>query len=136
VSDLIAFLKARLDEGGFFARQGAGWATGSRYEGQPQGWVDYLRTVGSPEFALALIGAQRAIISLHAVSVSRQERRPLAEDVARGDAVFWEDEYDCPLCGWFAAENGACLTVRHLAAPYSAHPDYDPAWAPEAGEAK
>lgn len=31
---------------------------------------------------------------------------------------------------WFR-EPWPCATVRHLAAVYASHPDYDPAWAPE-----
>ena len=80
---------------------------------------------GYPARVLREVEAMRAIIALHAVEVSREERRALAEDIAEGKPlVFWENEYRCVICGWFDAEQGACATVRHLAAIWSDHADH------------
>lgn len=125
--DLVAFLRARLDEVEFRAREGLGWQTGSRYEGQPQGWVDYLRTAGNPQFVLAQVAAGRAILELH-----KPDRDPADQ--------WYGHDVRCEECGGITGsaaigERGfqrswPCATLRHFAAVYSDHPDYQEQWKP------
>jgi Family of unknown function (DUF6221) len=138
-TDLTAFLSERLDERERDARhllrvaQDASLALeeprllGKHIPGW-HSWPDVEVMCGQ---VLAGIEADRAVVRLHAISSKREERRALACEVAAGkDALYWEEEYDCFICGWFDIEDGACATVRHLAGIYGGHPDYRQGWKP------
>lgn len=74
-------------------------------------------TCGYPARVLAGCKAKRAIVGAHQSYVMAEGE--VCEN-CRGEE---KDE-------WFR-EPWPCATVRHLAAVYASHPDYDPAWAPE-----
>lgn len=114
MDDLAAFWSARLDDVWFHAREGLGWATGSRYEGQPPAWVAYLRTAGSPEFALAQVDADRAIL---AAWKEAEARRP-------GDGA------ECAHGHAGGVPDGLRIAVKHRVAVFVGHPDYQQAWKP------
>jgi Family of unknown function (DUF6221) len=113
---LAAFLATRLDEVEFHACEGLGWQTGSRYEGQPAGWVAYLRTAASPDFALAQVAAGRAILVVWQAAEARR----------LGD----EPEYAYGYADGKA--DGLLIAVRHAAAVFERAPDYRAEWAVEA----
>lgn len=110
MTDLIAFLSARLDE-----------ARAKAASSDPVGAME----------AHFEVEADRKLIALHAVEVRREERRAGYDEIAEGKPpVYWADEYSCVICGWFDAEQGACETVRIRAERFSDHQDYDPEWKP------
>jgi hypothetical protein len=155
MDELITFVKARLDEDEAAAKRasrdkaaGDAWHAGGAGDGWTQAGTPVLRPDEGPaamaigDYAAAHIArhdparvlreveAKRAIAALHAFSVHREEQRAFAQEIAQGKPpVFWVDMHDCALCGWFDAEAGGCLTVRHLAAVWDGHPDYRQEWA-------
>lgn len=72
-----------------------------------------------PARVLAEVAAKRSIIALHAqVDIVGPGGEDMAACGACGDTT---DEY--------LATCWPCDTLKHLAAPYADHPDYDPTWA-------
>jgi Family of unknown function (DUF6221) len=138
VSDLAAFLRARLDEDEAIALAACGhdgrqaiWVlrghesdTGMIREGNGGAVVVY--DEGSPDEA-------------EAAHIARHDPARVLREVAAGRAILelHDGAHECPVydhngdidnCGW--VDDGDCPTKRHLAAVYSDHPDYDPGWAP------
>lgn len=75
------------------------------------------------ERALREVAAMREIVQIH--------KHVEATLGARG--------IGCMVCARFEygiAPEGWCATIRAIAAIWSGHPDYDPAWAPETAEAR
>ena len=157
-SDLIKFLNARLDEDELAAQNAGGetWDfTGANCEVRvrPSGrkqYGDFGRIIAycrhgselTDDLALAIhvahndparvlreVAAGRLLLELHWLQVIKAETYPF--DSYTGEPIPERYEGDCAVCGWFDPVQGGCLTVRHYAAIYSDHPDYDPAWKPE-----
>jgi Family of unknown function (DUF6221) len=139
--DLAEFLAARLDEdeaaaGAGARRVGMPWRAEPQ-PGTPGGLViDDLGLVGStggryaaehiarhdPARVLREVAAGRAILAEHAATDwtaygDRMCRRCVLDDDEPHDEPYHWLPFPCP-------------TLRALAAAYSDHPDYDPAWAP------
>ena len=136
--DIVGFLTARLDEDQSVAEAASGrdpqwWETGPGYPEAPEvrvvndrddlivpevGELEALHIARhDPARVLAEVAAKRAIMAWHEVRrVARDARDP--EERATVN-ICW--------CGY----DEPCATIRHLAAPYADHPDYDPAWRPE-----
>ena len=134
MSDLVAFLTARLDEDEAAAKvlgaveghwvvvipEGsaepflASETRGRAYLALPEPMLDYLMHFArhDPARVLREVEAKRAILGRH-------EPGGDPADYDYGDAPCMEDERIWP-----------CLTVRALAAVYSGHPDYDEAFSP------
>jgi len=128
VSDLAAFLAARLDEDDRIAK---GLMGATRFMG---GEPDFTGQGGPAASAfwqhfasyrmVTEVAAKRAILARH-------QPRPLGQWQVCGACCTVE-------CFEFSADELSsapwpCADVRHLAAVYSCHPDYDPAWAGEPG---
>jgi hypothetical protein len=123
---LTEFLAARLDEDEADARDDDGSPT-------PIGMWD-------PDRVLAEVAAKRAIVLEHEMMPARQstlgvlrladgrEVSPYYVDGCCARCTAW-GEYGGPA----NSETGGldyCPTLRHLAAVYADHPDYDEAWRP------
>src|SRR5262245_17316529 len=112
MNDLVAFLRARLDEDEATARQAmtaleSGWPDYQTYDGPDlDAATDYLDRF-PPARVLREVEAKRAIAGLH----HQAERAP-----------NWCAECDEE---WFP-----CPTLRHLATVYRDHPDYRQEWRP------
>lgn len=124
MTDLVEFLRARLDEDARIAQA-------ARVEGdltinfEPAGGEqehpgegNLLAHIASwdPGRVLAEVEAKRGIIDLHKSDHECSSYNPIHKEV---DNCYW------------VIEGESCSTVRLLALPYADHPDYDPAWAPE-----
>ena len=74
-----------------------------------------------PARVLREVEAKRAILGLH---------RPEWHDFINADGDD-RTSSDCAECSTHGLpDRWPCPTLRHLAAVYGGHPDYDPAWAP------
>jgi len=132
MSDMIAFLRARLDEDEAAARAVAGHelfdgtgivvmhthASGTRSVTLPS-HVARFAARWDPARVLAEVAAKRAIIELHA---------PIPEDDLRLRAGSCTSCGDQGCCGH--DEEYPCATLKAIAQPYADHPDFDPAWRP------
>jgi hypothetical protein len=78
------------------------------------------------------IAAKRAIVALHGAKVTKRDQ--FRYDSSTGEPIPDEYDGDCEACGWFAPDDGGCLTVRHLAGEFSCHPECRPGWVPESSE--
>ena len=112
MSDLVTFLRARLDEDEAAAKAARDakclpWQD-DEWSDQPEEWIGHYDRHG-PERALREVAAGRAILRWHP---SEQMRHI---DASR-----------CPQCEF----TWPCPTVRCLAAVYSGHPDYQQEWKP------
>lgn len=121
MSDLVAFLRARLDEERALADLAAAnvrdnpfwgndWAQGMT--GGMGGPGGDLGAVFSPDRVMADVQAKRAILDLLELTADALPRETLQPEYAQGyvNALRW--------------------TSLHLAAPYADHPDYDERWRP------
>jgi hypothetical protein len=122
VSDLVAFLRARLNEAEARAKFAVSLSHGDDpdwHEWYEWGWHSEYREGGSgsmflpgcpsPAQVLREVEAKRRIIDLDG-------DWPYGAEMEAGEAVTgWSDAID--------------RVLRLLALPYSDHPDYDPAWA-------
>lgn len=123
MSDLVTFLRARLDEDEAVLRACAG--------GVPQWRPEDIAIFGpdlSPEVrthiarhdparVLKEIEAKRRVVELH---------RPVQKrSTGSGGGVI----EDCQVCDHFPARY-PCTTLRLLALPYADHPDYQEQWRP------
>ena len=108
MSDLVTFLRDRLDEDEAAAR--AALADGDDYHGlgceSTQAWGEH-DDRHDPARVLADVATKRAIVGLHV-------------------ALWCADEY-CTVCD---SEAWPCPTLRHLAAVWAGHSDYDERWKP------
>ena len=132
VSDLVAFLAARLDEDEAAAREFHEVRTcGSVCTGWDYDFNPDRCDCGHPARLFREAEAKRAILMRHSIAVSSEERAL----VEAGDGhLKWEDilAVDCAVCGWVSDTPGSgCPDLRALAAVWSDHPDYDPAWKPQ-----
>lgn len=110
MDDLIAFVRARLDEDEAAARKademGAGvWALAPHFHTARH----------SPARVLREVAAKRAILADHHVHVSLDGSRRWCERCC-DDQLLQDDSY--------------CPTLRALAFVWSDHPDYRAEWAP------
>jgi Family of unknown function (DUF6221) len=147
VDDLIAFLRARLDEAEAVINRNLGddgLGDSGSYpdystwdDGDTKAADEYLREF-NPKRMLAEVDAKRKIIELHVIGGSL--RAPVTDNKV----------YVCDLCGpdewpdiqdgegnWVpvpAPPNGGdfypCTTLRLMALPYAGHPDYRAEWRP------
>jgi hypothetical protein len=146
--DLVAFLRARLDEDEQAARavhvppdwhQGPGddpeWASDEMvlwwppefhtpYE-QDKHWRGL--TVNTPELAayLARHDPARVLAEVDAKRRLLKMHTTRRRTFTPGKPIV--EGVTCPIC--YRAD-GACSTLRVLALPYAQHPDYRPEWAP------
>ena len=109
---LVEFLEARLaddlERAEFVQRQWEGYES---YEPWRLSWHDeYDLLCVEPVRMIAEVAAKREVIALHQTS---QERDRLLDRVILP-----------------SVEVALGLAVKHLAAVYADHPDYDPAWRP------
>jgi hypothetical protein len=135
VSDLAAFLAARLDEDEAEALAnigaGPGWQRGLGDDARGTGpmWPDY-QTYGSEELSAAEAYLKR-FRPLRALREVEAMRAILAE---HGPARGGRDADRCRVCTAIA-DSGAtrfrapCPTLVFLAAIWADHPDFDPSWA-------
>jgi Family of unknown function (DUF6221) len=137
VTDLIAgFLAARYDEAEAIAKAAAHklrvrnaepwFETDDDRFGFPED-AAYI-AANDPASRLRDIAGKRAIVALHSASIAKRDGYPFSPWTGRPQPE--ENDGDCGLCGWFAPEDGGCLTVRHLAAEFAGHPDCKPGWVP------
>lgn len=149
MTDLIAFLKARLDETERLAELQPPWPWKLNAEGD-EIWADDEELVASayalsggqqrataawivrhdPAHVLADIEAKRAIIDLHQITATREDNYPFNPFTGERN----KDEFDvsCSVCGWVDHDDrdSACTTLRLLALPFASHPDYQESWRP------
>ena len=115
--DLVKFLRERLDEDEAVAKQvAAGNGLLALVFAEHS---EVPRKLG--ERMLAEVTAKRAILAEH--SPHEVQEGPEKGTQACGAETDWNDSY-LMVAAW------PCPTVRHLAAVYAGHPDYDPEWAP------
>jgi len=128
VDDLIAFLRARLDEDGAAAEAARAVCTEWYIACDDDSvTISALREhVGrhSPARALREVAAGRAILDEHGPGYPVTFPKPSGQPA-------------CGVChagGWdWEPEQWPCPTVRHLAAVWSGHSDYRTEWRPDAG---
>lgn len=111
--DLVAFLRARLDDDEQAAREAAVWWGDADEPGEAPHWrpVPCGHIWNDQDGGIADEVADR-----HAAHIARHDpARVLAEVEAKRRMV---DEHG----------NGTCRTLRLLALPYADHPDYRPEW--------
>jgi Family of unknown function (DUF6221) len=108
MSDLVAFLRARLDEDEAYARE-------------PQGWNEYdPGDPGDPARVLREVEAKRKILAdLPGYSKQRREFR---------DGMYLPENADYHSGHADGTDDSARYVARCLAAVYRDHPDYDEAW--------
>lgn len=144
MTDVVAFLRDRLDEDEALAREacdresgewfmGDKWNVYQQKEVTPYEYSDTEELVvygnmkaqsehiarHHPARVLREVKAKRAIVALHAAMEIE------CSDVA-GDP--WAGTV-CSACE--GGEDWPCTTLRHVAAVYADRPDYDPAWSVE-----
>lgn len=121
MSDLVAFLNARLDEDEAMRdRMAEQYAAMGRLI-EPENIRLHSLTEFTAKRLLREVEAKRRILARH-----KRE----AQDIWRDQHVVGEGP---PFCPWCSDREEAypwpCPDVRALAAVYADHPGYDPAWA-------
>lgn len=123
VSDLAAFLAARWDEEEAAARAVRPDQDYADSEHQER-W--------SPARVLREVAAKRAILAEHHI-LTQDDRNEAYEEFSVVKIGGANRDHGCVNCHYYGMGGvkgyGICRTVRHLAAPFASHPDYDPAWA-------
>ena len=109
MSDLVAFVTARLDEDEAVLN---GLDETARYGIESVSNTDVSALL---DRARADIDAKRRILDLHDI------RREVDEFEGRATVITW-----CATCN----QPGYCPTLRLLALPYAGHPDYREEWRP------
>ena len=147
MGDLVAFLRARLDEDEAAARAaasvaGPGWHSEVAWgedipqmvvRGDGDAWLAATGTADDEELGpfiarhdparvLREVAAKRAILGDYEEAAERPYDLPEGIHDGRDD-----DEREIDQCQIDVLES----ILRHLAAVYRDHPDYDPAWGPE-----
>jgi Family of unknown function (DUF6221) len=127
VTDLVAFLSARLDEDEAAAVKAREGPRSQFVEADAD--IEPLLFDEAGEFSLPArvlreVEAKRAILTEH----------------SPGNPALDPEQFERPTCGvchaggWdWDPENWPCPTVRAIAAVYRDHPDYDPAWVTASG---
>lgn len=152
MSDLVAFLSARLGDDEATAKAASPGPWFSWIEGRDgRGGDSFIGTEGEADLYVS-VGkgyhpkweADQDFIARHdpaRVLAEVEAKRAILAGHAPGYPVTYPKPSGQPTCGvchaggWdWEPENWPCLTVRALAAVYSDHPDYDPAWAPSPSE--
>lgn len=129
MSDLVAFLRARLDEDEAEARAAEGrWiaADGTRIEAEGDGTLARMAVPSG-------MYAQRRAAAAHIV---RWDPARVLAEVAAKRAILDEHAADpdalglCQMCGCgdHYRVKVPCPTLRIIAQPYAGHPEFDPAW--------
>ena len=142
---LIAFLKARIDEDKAGALAAAGGD--GKYGGRPN-WSARFRWIvtdeADPDWAIVDLSPltedrdlgghiarhdpARALREVEAKRAILRNHRPAWTDYKDGDGID-RTSNECVECEPSGTpDNYPCPTLRILAAVYSDHPDYDPAW--------
>jgi hypothetical protein len=125
VDDLIAFLRARLDEDEMAARAAAEAAQTSVWMDGAEGSV---LGVGGD---MHLRGAVRSIDDIGPHIARWDPARVLAEVEAKRRIVDWSESVEAKFAeaGLGEHANGTHMVfARWLAEPYAEHPDYRPEW--------
>lgn len=154
MSDLVAFLRACLDEEQLGAEEAAKWDAEDGGGHHPR-WKAAHGTIvdaDSDDYGIVapFLGETTPEVADH---IARHDPARVLREVEAKRAIL--DEHDpgypvtypkpsgqptCGVChagGWdWEPEKWPCATVRHLAAVYRDRPGYDPAWAPEGKEAR
>lgn len=112
MKDLADFLGARWDELGADAGHVHYWSCDNA---AVAGW--HRCNCPAPNYLRADIAAKRKILDDLAITVDGQRNVFVCDGICE--------------CGDGGQPVGHCRTVRLLAAPFRAHPDFDPAWAVE-----
>ncbi len=111
MSDLVAFLRARLDEDEVSARLQDEHQSGLTHPFDPRNPCD-------PTRVTADVAAKRAVIDLHPHYWYTDEEPGFG---------MWLPECGCHRDG-LTGGHGWCPTLLALAQPFAAHSDFDPAW--------
>ncbi|MDQ3577454.1 MAG: DUF6221 family protein [Actinomycetota bacterium] len=147
--DLIEFLNARLDEDEYAALPFHCMETGETDEWRCDEVGGAVRTVRTPPFGLSDVIAQ-SDIHAPAVHIARWDPARVLADVEAKRRTLSEHApvesgaatggYLCRVClnpattgGWaedWYPQTHPCQTVRLLALPFAAHPDYREEWRP------
>lgn len=121
MSDLVAFLRARLDEDEAAAKKDQDAPEGALRYSDIDEWGSPLAWLMTSDRALREVEAKRVILAAH------EHRTEYPDDPQRGfgcDTCHFDRELGFPPgIDW-------CQTLRALADVYSDHPDYDGAWRP------
>ncbi|WP_141746624.1 DUF6221 family protein [Streptomyces sp. LUP30] len=137
MSGLVEFLRARLDEDEALAREAP---PGPWYIGNA---VDPTQPCSVHTFPGVRLVAD-GLNWLVAEHIARQNPSRVLADVAAKRAIVDEhpdvNDGDCGICvtgrwgypthGGSSPQRHPCRTLRLLAAPFAAHPDYDERWKP------
>jgi hypothetical protein len=132
MDDLVAFLRARLDEDEARALKARGewdaeWVI-AEWQDLPDEVFTQTRTY-DPARVLREVAAKRVIAERHTVDVSKVSQ--FLYDPYTGERV--PDRYDvsCVTCDYIGDDPSmTCDVLRHLAAVYSDHPEYRDEWKP------
>jgi hypothetical protein len=120
--DLIAFLRARLDEDEAAARA-AGAGTWNIDDG--------MCCVVDPEEGQIAAGEHHGSIrTRHVEHMARWDPARVLAEVAAKRAVLelHDDPSGLHVCEDQLADASECRTLRAVAQPYASHPDFDPTW--------
>lgn len=125
MSELIEFLRARLDEDQQAAEQAQAEAS-SWWWNEPESAPERHIARHKPARVLREVEAKRATLDVHHAARFGGDGHPLNSDC-------------CAVCCWDnpngtgydrAADDWPCTTIRLLALPYSDHSDYREDWRP------
>lgn len=109
--------------------------------GEREESAKWLADGGEHQFVLADVASKRKLLELHQESELTESRH--GDWYRRGNDEEWirKEPNECPVCclpskdpesPWRYSEDQPCQTIRLLSAPFAAHPDYRPEWAPDA----
>lgn len=119
--DLVQFLRARLDEDAERQQGTEAWHHRD-CESLPDGdYPTFACNCGVPARVLAEVDAKRRLLTVHKRDTTYSFSRCITCDAGDNSCgCMGGSAYDYP-----------CETLRILALPYAAHPDYRPKWAPD-----
>jgi hypothetical protein len=81
-----------------------------------------------PARVLAEVAAKRAILELHAITVTKVATAPFDPDT--GERREPEYEVECAVCGWVSDDpTSGCETIRLLAQSFAGRPGWREEWA-------
>lgn len=132
--DIREFIAARLADDQKIAEEASALETGwpfwidvddqAEYEA-----ADRFRESLGPARVLRDVEATRRILELHKLNVQRIVTSPY--DPFTGLRRDGDYEVQCFVCGWVTDDpTSGCETLRLLALPFAAHPDYRTEWTP------